>query len=156
MVFPLNYIDYNREDAKQMLMKECSYRDYGLKHHESVLTRFYQCYILPQRWGIDKRKAHLSCLICAGQLGRREALEELKRPPYHPEVLKSDKQLILNMLGIEEAELQNLMTLPKRSHEEFRSDRRDPVMGLVRKLAASKPGKLLYRFTSAGSKRGGR
>ncbi|MEI2709148.1 MAG: hypothetical protein V9E96_09070 [Chitinophagaceae bacterium] len=32
------------------------------KHYESVFTRFYQGYILPVKFSIDKRKAHLSNL----------------------------------------------------------------------------------------------
>jgi len=155
IVSPLNYVSYIREEVKKTLMRECSYKDYGMKHHESVLTRFYQCYILPQRWGIDKRKAHVSCLICAGQMSRQEALEELKKPPYNPEVLKEDKKLIFTILAIDEVELQKLMTLPKRRHEEFGSDSKsDPMISLALKLRYSKYRVLFYRLMSLGFKIG--
>lgn len=155
IVSPLNYVGYNKEEAKRTLMTACSYKDYGMKHHESVLTRFYQCYILPQRWEIDKRKAHLSCLICAGQISRQEALEALKEPPYDPEVLKEDKKLIFTILGIDEAELQKLMTLPKRQHEQFGSDRKsDPMISVALKLAGSMPSMLRHGLMSLGFKTG--
>lgn len=153
IVSPLNYISYNREEAKKTLMRECNYKEYGMKHHESVLTRFYQCYILPQRWGIDKRKAHLSCLICAGQISRQEALEELKKALYNPEKLEEDKKLIFRVLGIDEAELQKLMTLPKRQHEEFGTDSKsDPMISLLLKLRARMPRVLFHTLMSLGSK----
>ena len=155
IVSPLNYVSYNREQAKATLMRECDYRDYGLKHHESVLTRFYQCYILPQRWGVDKRRPHLSCLICAGQMDRHEALEELQKPPYNQERLEEDKKFLLPILGIDEPELQKLMTLPKRSHEEFGSDsKRDPIVSLALRLRAGKYRVLLYRLMSLGFRMG--
>ncbi len=56
----LDLLHYNKEEVKQIITKELGWRDYGGKHYESVLTRFYQGYILPNKFKIDKRKAHLS------------------------------------------------------------------------------------------------
>ncbi|MFM9909063.1 MAG: N-acetyl sugar amidotransferase, partial [Chitinophagaceae bacterium] len=78
----LNYIPYNKMEIKKFITKELDWRDYGGKHYESIFTKFYQAYILPQKFKIDKRKAHLSTLICAGQLTRDEALLELEKPLY--------------------------------------------------------------------------
>lgn len=75
----LNYMNYNREEAKQILSEKFGWKDYGAKHYESVLTRFFQGYYLPTKFGIDKRKAHFSSLILAGQMTREQALEELKK-----------------------------------------------------------------------------
>ena len=46
------------------------WEDYGGKHYESVYTRFYQGWILPHKFGYDKRRMHLSTLICSGQMTR--------------------------------------------------------------------------------------
>ncbi len=46
MVNPLNYIEYNKSDVKQVLVDQLQWRDYGGKHFENVFTRFYQGYIL--------------------------------------------------------------------------------------------------------------
>ena len=65
----------------QTLERELGWKYYGWKHYESIYTRFYQGYILPKKFGYDKRKSHLSSLICSGEMTREEALEELKKEP---------------------------------------------------------------------------
>src|SRR5882757_6727466 len=76
----LNYVPYNKKEIKELITRELDWRDYGGKHYESIFTKFYQAYILPEKFKIDKRKAHLSTLICSGQLSREEALKELESP----------------------------------------------------------------------------
>ena len=133
---PLNYLDYNKEKVKELLIKELNWRDYGGKHYESVFTRFYQGYILPTKFNVDKRKAHLSTLICAGQITKEEALSELKKPIYDPELLKQDKSFVLKKLGITESEFDSYMKLPVRSHYDFPVERplheRYPVLRPLR------------------------
>ncbi|HWB93121.1 MAG TPA: N-acetyl sugar amidotransferase [Puia sp.] len=115
----LNYMDYNKNAVKEMIIKELGWRDYGGKHYESVWTRFYQGYILPTKFGIDKRKAHLSDLIFSGQITKAEALEELKNPIYNPDQLKIDYQFVLKKLGLTEKEFAAIMARPPRSHYDF-------------------------------------
>ena len=55
-IMPLNFITYNKEEAKSLIKSEFNWVDYGGKHYESVFTRFYQGYILPEKFKIDKRK----------------------------------------------------------------------------------------------------
>ena len=78
----LNNVPYNKKEVKEIIQKELGWRDYGGKHYESQFTKFYQAYILPEKFHIDKRKAHLSTLICSGQMTRTEALQELEKPLY--------------------------------------------------------------------------
>ncbi len=123
-VRPLNYVPYSREEAKKILSEKYGWQDYGLKHYESVLTRFYQGYYLPTKFGIDKRKAHLSSLILAGQMTREQALEELKKPPYPSEAqLQADKAYIAERLGLSLPEWEEILALPPRQHEEFPSSK---------------------------------
>jgi len=117
----LNYIDYVKEDAKKMIAQNLQWRDYGGKHHESLITRFYQSYILPQKFGIDKRKSHLSTLICSNQLSREDALLELKKPLYINEDLKKDKDYIIKKFGQSESEFQKIMLAPIKKHTDFPS-----------------------------------
>lgn len=86
----LNYMDYDKEKAKQFLIDELGWRDYGGKHHESFYTKFYQQYILPVKFGIDKRRMHLSSLICSGQITRQDALSLIETPCYKD---KQEEQL---------------------------------------------------------------
>ena len=119
---PLNYIDYDKEQAKATIKKELGWKDYGLKHGESIYTRFYQFYILPTRFNVDKRKPHLSTLICSGQIRREEALKELKKPLYTKEQFEADKTFVLEKMGISEEEFEEYMHLPLRHHRDFKSD----------------------------------
>ena len=70
----LDYIDYSKTGALKLLERELGWRNYGGKHHESVYTRWYQGWFLPVRFGFDKRKVHLSSLICSEEISRVEAL----------------------------------------------------------------------------------
>ena len=131
----LDYINYVKSDAKQIITRELSWRDYGGKHYESTFTKFYQAYILPQKFKIDKRKAHLSTLICSGQMTREEALNELSKPLYSAEELKTDKEYVLKKFGLRETQFQEIMSLPRRNHGDFKSDTplKEKYMSLLRK-----------------------
>src|SRR5262249_29890026 len=114
---------------------ELNWRDYGGKHYESIFTKFYQAYILPEKFKIDKRKAHLSTLICSGQITKQEALEELEQPLYPADQLKADKEYVLKKLGLTEREFDVIMKLPPRSHAEFKTDKhlKESYMNFLRK-----------------------
>ncbi len=117
----LDYIDFNKNKAKQIIIHELEWRDYGGKHYESVFTRFYQSYILPVKFHADKRKSHYSTLICSGQLTRSEALELIKLPIYDNTKLKEDKEFVIKKLGLSESEFDTMMKQPIRKHTDFKS-----------------------------------
>ena len=112
----LNFLDYDKKAAKKEIMEKLSWRDYGGKHYESVFTRFYQGYILPKKFGIDKRKAHLTNMICCGQITREEAIRELKAPIYDPEQLKQDYDFVLKKLGFTNEQFTEYINTPGQSH----------------------------------------
>jgi len=85
-VYLLDYFDYNRADSIKMLEERFGYKDYGEKHCESSFTMWFQNYYLFEKFGIDKRKAHLSSLINSGQITREEALHELTKSPVYPDL----------------------------------------------------------------------
>jgi hypothetical protein len=68
---PLNFINYKKSEVKSLIAEKLGWIDYGGKHYESVFTRFYEDYILPEKFKVDKRKAHLSNLIFSGQLTKK-------------------------------------------------------------------------------------
>ncbi|MBN4062333.1 MAG: ExsB family protein [Flavobacteriales bacterium] len=117
----LNFIPYEKTKAKELITNKLGWRDYGGKHYESIITRFYQGYILPTKFNVDKRKAHLSTLICSGQITRNEALQELEKPIYDSKQLKSDKEFVLKKFGLSEKEFNSLMALPIKRHDEYPS-----------------------------------
>jgi hypothetical protein len=87
-----------------------------------VFTRFYQGYILPRRYGIDKRKAHLSNLILNGEITRDEALAELQQPTDDPARQQADKRYMAKKLGWSEDEFEAILSLPPVPHEAYGSD----------------------------------
>lgn len=118
----LNWVPYVKDEVKAILQQELDWKDYGGKHGESIWTRFYQGYILPVKFGVDKRKAHLASLICSGQMTKETALKELQAPPYPPELLKIDKQFVLKKLELSESEFDAYMRQPVRNHREFETE----------------------------------
>lgn len=130
----LNYQPYVKKEAMHILEAELDWEYYGGKHYESIYTRFLQGYILPRKFNIDKRKAHLSTLICSGQTTRAEALEEMKRAPYPEEMQQEDRVYVIKKLGLTEAEFEEIMSLPVRTHADYpNSERfRRSIKGLVR------------------------
>ena len=118
--FPiLNYVDYNKAAVKRLITRELGWRDYGGKHYESIFTRFYQGYILPSKFGIDKRRAHLSNLILSGQMTKEAALDELAMPIYDADQLETDRAFVVKKLQLSEQEFEELMRRPPRPHTDF-------------------------------------
>jgi N-acetyl sugar amidotransferase len=121
MIRLLNYMSYVKKHAKDIIINELHWRDYGGKHYESVFTRFFQGYYLPTKFGYDKRRAHLSSLILSGQLSREEALEQLKNNEYTEEKIAEDTDFIIKKLRITKQEFMNIMNAPLKSFRDYPS-----------------------------------
>jgi N-acetyl sugar amidotransferase len=115
----LNYLSYNKSEAMAILQEKLGWVYYGGKHYESRFTQFYQAYILPKKFHIDKRRAHLSSLIYSGQLSRDEALKAMEEELYTPGKFREDKEFVVKKLGMTESEFEEYMNLPPRSHLEY-------------------------------------
>lgn len=118
----LDLLDYDKRSAKRVLIDEMGWRDYGGKHHESVFTRFYQGHILPTKWNIDKRKAHLSNLIFSGMGTRDEATRELAEPTYDPDLQTQDFDYVAKKLGWTAVELADILARPNVPHRAYATD----------------------------------
>ena len=119
--FPvLNYLPYNKTDAKQTIIKELGWQDYGVKHGESKFTKIFQSYILPKKCGFDKRRAHLSSLILAKEISREDALEQIKESVYPDKrVLNNELNYLAKKLYISRKELDQLIESPCRHYSEY-------------------------------------
>ena len=120
----LNFVDYNKFEVKKKLISELSWKDYGGKHFESIFTRFYQGYILPNKFNIDKRVFHYSCLVQSEQITREQAIKLLQEPIYDINLLESDKKYVLKKLNFNEATFEDYMRAPIRKHNEFKSEQK--------------------------------
>lgn len=61
-VRPYHYADHGRQDVLKEL-KSWGWKDYGGKHNENIYTAFIGNYVLPRKFGIDKRRTYLSAQI---------------------------------------------------------------------------------------------
>ena len=119
----LDYVPYNKQQAMRFLRTEFGYKPYPYKHYESVFTRFYQGYILPTKFGVDKRKLHLSTLVISGQMSREEALLKLADSPYpSDDDLKTDISYFLKKMEWSDKRLQEYLARSPVSHSEYPSE----------------------------------
>jgi len=122
MIYPLNYIPYNKQESMKIIEKELDWKYYGGKHHESIYTKFVQSYILPKKFGIDYRLATFSTQICAGEMTREEALTELSENPYDIVSVEEEKKYICKKLVISLDEFDEIMKLPTKSYKDYAND----------------------------------
>jgi N-acetyl sugar amidotransferase len=118
---PLDYIEYNKDNAMNLLVEKYGYQKYPQKHFESRFTKFYEGYWLPERFGFDTRKVQFSSLILTNQMSRDEALQELEKPAYDPEQIEHDKEFIANKLRIPLSDLEGYLEMPKRTYKDYKS-----------------------------------
>lgn len=115
----LDYVGFDKASVMDILTNTLGWRDYGGKHYESIYTRFFQSYILPTKFGIDKRKAHLSVLVLTGQMTREAALGVLEQPTAPAEIIKDDREFVVQKLGMTEEEFGRIMQAPIKSYRDY-------------------------------------
>jgi N-acetyl sugar amidotransferase len=123
VVRPLNYVPYIKQDAMKLLIDKFGWQPYPQKHFESRFTRFYESYWLTKRFGYDVRRVQYSSLILTGQMTREDALEKLKQPPYDEATIGHDLEYVANKLGVPVDELNRCMVLPKKTYNDYKSQR---------------------------------
>lgn len=119
---PLDYLPFERDAAIAFIERELGWKNYGDKHHESRWTRWFQAHYLPTKFGFDKRRAHLSSMIVAGEISRDEALQRMQEPLYDKDQLKVDEDFVIKKLGISENEFRSIMAAPPRHYSEFANE----------------------------------
>jgi len=120
----LDYLpNYNKFEALKLLQDNYSYKPYPYKHYESIFTRFYQGFILPVKFGVDKRKNHLSTLILTGQMRKEEAEKLLTEIPYPSEQeLIDDLEYFLKKMRWTKDDLMNYLERPEKPHALYGSE----------------------------------
>jgi len=146
----LELVHYNKDEAKEQIKKEFGWRDYGGKHYESIFTRFYQGYVLKEKFGFDKRKAHLSNLILSDQITRDEALTEIAKPSYDEQLLKDDFDYVAKKFDMSPEAFRKLLAQPNKSHLDYRSYETGLYVRHVKFMKAIKPFTVLIKKVIAG------
>ena len=89
-VRPFHYLDIPLNVRTDTLI-DLGLERYGPKHGENIYTKFIGYYLLPRRWGIDKRVVYLSAQIRSGYITKYQAIQELGEgvrfeEAYFPEI----------------------------------------------------------------------
>lgn len=129
-----DYVAFDRAEVEALIARELGWLPYGGKHYESVYTKFFQGYLLPRKFGFDKRRAHLSSLVCAGQLTRDQALRQLQQPTLDPEEEPQLLDYVAKKLRISRPELDAICRAPPRTYKDYPSSENSKLVKLVRRV----------------------
>lgn len=145
----LDYFDYNKQRVLEVLKSNYYYKPYPFKHYESIFTRFYQGFILPEKFGVDKRRLHLSTLVISDQITREDALQALKGIAYESfKTLEEDKLYFKKKMGWSSERLEKYVQEPARSHMEYPSELKIWQLYELYNAAAKNPKKAFTRIKS--------
>ncbi len=122
IIYLLNYVPYNKDEAMEFLKTELGWKYYGGKHYESKFTGFVQSFIQPVKFGIDYRRATYATQICAGTATREEAIEVLKKPSFNSETINEEKKYIAKKLDITLEEFEEIMNRPVKTYKDYPND----------------------------------
>lgn len=120
----LDYYDYDKAACIKTMQAELGFKPYPYKHYESVFTRFYQGFILPVKFGVDKRKFHFSNLVVSGQMTRDAAMRQLEELPYpSANAVREDLDYFLKKMGWSEAQLAEYLARPEKPHAAYGTEK---------------------------------
>ncbi|MFC1703604.1 N-acetyl sugar amidotransferase [Candidatus Omnitrophota bacterium] len=107
MIPLLNFFEYNQQKINEILERELDWRYYGGHHHESYYTHFFQSYLLPKKFNIDKRKIEYSALVRSRQMNRSDALRLIEDAsyPYDEDLL----DYVKSKLGMTSTEFEKIL-----------------------------------------------
>lgn len=129
IVYLLNYLPYNKDEAMALLKDKLDWRYYGGKHYESKYTGFIQSYYLFKKFNIDYRRATLASQICTNVINRDEALAQLSVIPYSDEKVKTEKEYIAKKLGITLTEFEKIIDLPPKWYTDYPNN--EKLLGFI-------------------------
>jgi N-acetyl sugar amidotransferase len=120
----LDLLDYRKSKALDRLERDFGYKRYPYKHYESVFTRFYQGYLLPTKFGVDKRRVHLSTLVVTGQMTREQAIAGMQGIAYPSTVaLGRDVRYFLKKMRWTQGDLDAYLAAAPVAHDAYPSER---------------------------------
>ncbi len=76
---------------------------------------------MPEKFNVDKRKSHLSTLICSGQLTRDEALTHLEKPLFQGNEKEELIEFVCKKLEFSRDEWDEIMNAKPVPHNHFKT-----------------------------------
>jgi N-acetyl sugar amidotransferase len=110
----LYYVPHNKEDMKHQLEETYGWKDYGGNHAENIYTEFVGGYLLPKKFGINKKLIYRSAELRSGIISRQEAEAGIIGSSFDPKKLK----MIEKKLGVT---IDTIMSYPVTSRDRFES-----------------------------------
>jgi len=92
---PFHYKNINRFELDEEMKDFINFESYGWKHGENTYTDFVGSYLLPRKFGIDKRIVYLSARIRTKLLNKKDAKN----------ILNCEPSFDLNLIGDEYLQL---------------------------------------------------
>jgi N-acetyl sugar amidotransferase len=129
-----DYIPFDKLKVEEIISRELGWMPYAAKHYESYYTKFYQGYLAPRKFGFDKRRAHVSSLVCAGQMSRDEALRYLQQPTLDPAEEGPMLEYVAKKLGISQSELSEICTAAPKTHLDYPHAGSSKILTLAKKV----------------------
>jgi hypothetical protein len=100
-VRPFHYEGISDDSVRAEVMKKLEFigwQSYGAKHCENVYTEYVGAKLLPEKFGIDKRRVYLSARIREGMITKEDAKKEiLKKSEFNVDKLGDAGARILNL-----------------------------------------------------------
>ena len=116
---PLYHVDFDADRVAQLLAAKVRWVPYGNKHCENIYTEFVGSYLLPIKFGINKRMLYYSALIRSGKMTRESALEKLKELPAFAAWKIA---MIKSRLGITDEMFETIMNDERHYSTEFETN----------------------------------
>ena len=121
IVRPLKFIPFERKKVVSRCVKELGWVEYPRKHGESFITRFYQNYFLPVRFGFDKRRAHLSSLILNKDISKNDAIRILESEEIYKANTMAEIEYLCKKLQISLDMFSSYMNASKKYHNDYKN-----------------------------------
>ncbi|MFC1577029.1 N-acetyl sugar amidotransferase [Candidatus Omnitrophota bacterium] len=112
----LNYVNYIRADAEEIIKKELDWNYPGSKYYDD-LYQSVVTYVYRTKFNLERRKYIYSTLIRSGQMDKAWALEDIK----YTDVIEDPKiiALCLKRLGITRAEFEEYLARPPKTFRDY-------------------------------------
>lgn len=94
---PYHYEHIDRTEILDVL-KSWGWQWYGSKHAENVYTEMVGCFLLPRKFGIDKRRTYLSAQIREGAMNKEDARAYLAPMDFNTKKLGQHEERILRLI----------------------------------------------------------
>ncbi|QHV95257.1 N-acetyl sugar amidotransferase [Spirosoma endbachense] len=119
---PYYYLNYKKQDAKQLMIRLYDWQDYGGHHHENLFTKFSMAYWLPRKFGIDKRKINLSAQVLSQAITRDEALAQLQQPFASERELAETRSYVQKKLALSDNDFQQIWSATGKNTFDYPSN----------------------------------